>query len=161
VTRQEYEFRIARLKSRYPYLFACEHLGHDFAPGWLGILEKLCAQIDGALSESEKPKVHVVQIKEKFGGLRVYLNVAPLRVDIFGGGGRIVSGEVWANAGHNVFSRLSPFVKAAEKQSCETCIFCSAPGSIRGDDWLLAVCDKHAHSTRRDLEEHFEDVTTP
>jgi len=85
MTRDEYEGRIAELKARYPYLFAAPHVGRHVAPGWMSIVSDLCARIDGALTEAERPRVHFTQIREKYGSLRAYLNIAPLRVDIFGG----------------------------------------------------------------------------
>jgi hypothetical protein len=161
MTRQEYKLRVAALKARYAYLFGGRHIGPDFPPGWLPIIEELCANIDAALADTEKPKIHFTQIKEKFGGLRAYLNVSRLRVDILAKDGHRWSGSGHESATPELSTRLSPLVRAAEEKSCTVCIFCGARGSIRGDDWLLALCDKHANSTYRDVEERFEQTTTP
>ena len=55
MTRGEYESRIAELNTRYPYLFPGPHIGHHVPPGWLSIVSELCAQIDRALAEAERP----------------------------------------------------------------------------------------------------------
>lgn len=161
MTRHDYEQRIAALKSRYRYLFEGDHLGHDILPGWVSIIEELCARLDEAFADHEKPKVHFDQIKEKLGGLRAYLNVAPLRLDILGDGPSI-SGYLRREKTSGLFTRLGPLIRAAEEQSLETCCFCAAPGKLRGDrSWLLTLCDRHEPCTYRDLGERFEEVTTP
>ncbi|HVS78343.1 MAG TPA: hypothetical protein VHE11_15495 [Steroidobacteraceae bacterium] len=162
MTRDEHERRVAALKRRYPYLFAGDHLGHDIPPGWLVIIEELCAQIDAALAEAEKPAARFTQIKEKFGGLRAYLSGAPLRVDIIRDRGAPVSGHARAPASSALFARLAPLVRQAEERSFQTCLFCGAPGKLRGDRlWLLTLCDMHEPYGYRDLDDRFEELTTP
>jgi hypothetical protein len=156
MTREEYKERVAALKSRYRYLFAGDHLGHDIAPGWVAIVEGLCAQIDDALAGTEKPAVRFVQIKEKFGGLRAYLNVAPLRVDVFGADGERLSGHLGHGAVPDIFSRLAPFVRDAEEKSLRTCDTCGAPGRLRTDrDWFRTLCEAHASADARDPDNEF------
>ena len=161
MTRHDYERRVAALNHRYPYLFDGEHLGHDILPGWLSIIEELCAHLDAALSDHEKPQVHFSQLKEKLGGLRAYLNVAPLRIDIFGEGPSI-SGYIRGEETSNLFTRLGPLIRDAEEKSFQTCCFCGAPGKLRGDrSWFLTLCDRDEPFTYRDLSERFEELTTP
>ena len=151
MTKDEYDERIAKLKSRYPYLFVGQHIGHDIAPGWLAIIEELCRQIDEALAEAERPSVRFLQIKEKFGGLRAYLNVSPMRIDIFSEGGERLSGHLAKAAVPDISSRLAPLVSEAEEKSFQTCEFCGAAGRLRTDrDWLRTLCDKHASSSSLD-----------
>jgi hypothetical protein len=162
MTRDEYERRTAEIKARYPYLFTDPHIGHSIAPGWLSIVSQLCAQIDGALAESERSRVHFTQIKEKLGGLRAYLNISPLRVDILGGAESPgISGYVGDTP--DLFKRLSPLVHAAEAESYRTCIFCGAAGRLRREDrsWILTLCDRHDAFTYDHLDAAFESVTDP
>lgn len=149
MTNEEYEERIAALKSGYPYLFAGQHREHDIAPGWFAIVEELCCQIDETLAEAEKPKVRFVQIKQKFGGLRAYLNVAPLRVDIVSEAGRL-SGQFGKSGVPDIASRLAPFVREAEEKSFRICELCGAAGHLRTDrNWLRTLCDEHASGGHR------------
>lgn len=69
---------IDRLEATYSYLFErC----FDFSPpeGWLRIVAALLADIDHALMEAEVPAgvFSIRQVKEKFGGLRVYVDGLP------------------------------------------------------------------------------------
>jgi hypothetical protein len=160
--RAEYDRRVAKLKANYAYLFTGKHLEHDVLPGWLSIVEALCARIDGTLSEQEKALVKFVQIKEKLGGLRAYVNVAPVRVDIIAEDGSVLSGRSRKPRNPDLFIRLDPLIREAEERSFKTCCFCGAPGSLRTDrDWLLVLCDKHLHASYRDLDRRFEELTTP
>jgi hypothetical protein len=164
MTRDEYEDRIAELKTRYPDLFAGPHVGHHVPPGWLSIVSELCAQIDGALAEAERPCVHFTQIKEKLGGLRAYLNIAPLRVDLFGGADSPgMSGYFGESETPSLFKRLSPLIHAAEAESYQRCVFCGAAGRLRREDrcWVLTLCDRHDACTYDHLDAAFERATDP
>jgi hypothetical protein len=164
MTRDEYEGKVAEIKARYPHLFAGPHIGRHVPPGWLSIVSELCTLIDGALAEAERPRVHFTQIKEKLGGLRAYLNVAPLRVDILGGAeGTGISGYVGEGETPYLFKRLSPLIHAAEEESYRTCIFCGAAGHLRREDrsWVLTLCDRHDACTYDHLDAAFELVTDP
>jgi hypothetical protein len=131
------------LQARYPYLFAGENIGHKFPAGWRGILERLYATIDAELSPDEKARVWIVQQKEKFGGLRVYLSCAPMRVDLIDTD-EVLSGYMPGVEPDDLHRRLAPLVRSAEAESLRTCIRCGAPGqarSVRG--WRLTLCDDH------------------
>jgi hypothetical protein len=65
------------LQLRYPYLFAGRSLGRYFPAGWMEIIKRLYAASDAAIRPEERSLVRVVQQKEKFGTLRVYLVPAP------------------------------------------------------------------------------------
>ena len=164
MTRDEYEGRIAELKARYPYLFAAPHVSRHVAPGWMSIVSELCARIDGALTEAERPRVHFTQIREKYGSLRAYLNIAPLRVDIHGGAESArISGYIGESERPSLFKRLSPLIPAAEAESCRTCTFCGAAGRLRREDrcWVLTLCDRHCACTYDHLDAAFELATDP
>lgn len=59
----------------------------------------------------------ILQIKEKFGGLRIYT----------------------AGCSDEIFDR----VLEAESQSLKTCMECGKPGSPKGDYWILTLCQEH------------------
>jgi hypothetical protein len=58
---------------------------------------------------------HLDQIKEKFGGLRFYI----------GGGDEAI------------FERINE----AERESYHTCETCGRPGQLRGDGWMVTICN--------------------
>ena len=61
------------------------------------------------------------QVKEKFGGLRFYVD----------------GGDDW------VYGAIS----MAESMSYRTCEVCGAPGVTRGEGWIRTTCDQHSKPT--------------
>jgi len=91
-----------------------EQVAESVGKGWKQIVLDLCADLrhlgwDGRL----------VQIKEKFGGLRFYINAGSL----------------------DVRKRISE----AERLSSSTCEECGQPGCLRNGSWLKTLCDEHAN----------------
>lgn len=93
--------------AKHPALFeGC----FDFTPpkGWRGIVEALCDKL--ALTGCT-----VSQVKEKFGGLRVYLD--------------------------NGTDAALAAVRDAEAQAARTCERCGADGAKRSGSWLRTLCE--------------------
>lgn len=93
-------------------------LGDGFlcGPGWYPLIERLSADLAEIVREDGLKRFRVVQVKEKFGGLRFYVK---------GGNERALD-------------RIAEAVQEAER----TCEGCGAPSSIRSiDGWLTKVCD--------------------
>jgi hypothetical protein len=85
----------------------------DVGNGWLGLIKEL-------IEESIKLgwDRQICQIKEKFGGLRFYINDA-------------------SDGVHKLISE-------AEDKSYEICEVCGEPGGVRKiNGWLVTLCDKH------------------
>ncbi len=84
-------------------------------PGWHGILERLSGEIDKL---NLPPEFRVLQIKEKFGELRVYVE------------------------GAGPFSKIVELlIRDAARESLETCEFCGKPGHRRPLSWVKTLCD--------------------
>ena len=81
-------------------------------PGWYGLVKEL---IENAIAAGWDRQI--CQVKEKFGGLRFYINGAPE--------------EVWA------------LIREAEEKSYEICEECGEPGELRQTGWYRTLCDKH------------------
>ena len=81
-------------------------------PGWYGIVKDLIEKSIAAGWDRQ-----ICQVKEKFGGLRFYINGA--------------SEEVWA------------LIREAEEKSYEVCEECGEPGEMRHGGWIGTLCDKH------------------
>ena len=127
------------LYEKYPNLFAdrnkdpqesCMAFGVECNFGWYDILSDLCfmiaqheRNIEGKnkyrVSQNKEPleyyPVKFHQIKEKFGGLRVY----------YGGGDDYVDG----------------LVGMAECWSYKTCEVCGEKGSPNKKGWIVTLCD--------------------
>ena len=91
------------------------------------IVEALCDTIAWHLKNLKKdvrPDFKVVQVKEKFAGLRFYVDNADAAID-----GMIYMAENWAD------------------KSCEVC---GNRGTRRNTGWLRVLCDEHAKGTENE-----------
>lgn len=97
-----------------------EHLD-DVGPGWHPLLTQLHADL-----LPHVPRYQTIQIKEKFGELRVYL---AYEIDLDAKN---------ANARYDAACDL---VDAAEAASARICEDCGQPGVARGGYWIRTLCD--------------------
>lgn len=115
--------------------------------GWHPLLDELHAR----LLEVD-PGYRVAQLKEKFGGLRVYCDWSDgpgaVRFDLAGPGG-VVSGMA-RSGGSSIHERAQPIVDEYEARSYEVCERCGGEGEPRtqsadgGYAWVLTLCDDDA-----------------
>lgn len=132
-----------QLCEKYPKIFknrrgsmqeTCMCWGFDHGDGWYDIIDSLCAVIQNhinslryqhaAMSQEDFDEEHQVvaaQVKEKFGGLRFYID----------------GGDDW------VYGAIS----MAEAMSYRTCEVCGGPGKTRGTGWIRTTCDEHSKPT--------------
>jgi len=98
--------------------------------GWYDIINELSAKIEplGAVA---------VQVKEKFGGLRFYIE----------GIDKSVAEEVYAA------------ISEAEAKSYKTCESCGEPGTQKGGGWVVTMCDKCWNKRMSNLEIKNSDKT--
>lgn len=97
------------------YTFIDLRFGKEYDPGWDKIVEDLCEKIQQLNLPND---FKIVQIKEKFGGLRVYTNYTT--------------------------DELQSLIRKAEELSFKTCEHCGEPGKLRNrGSWLYTACDKH------------------
>jgi hypothetical protein len=125
-----------KLFEKYPYIFSnkdksiqesCMAWGIEHGDGWYDIISSLCGAIDQHERNIEERKkynpelsinyerVKFDQVKEKFGGLRVY----------FSGGDDYVRG----------------LVSFAEDISYTVCEVCGQKGSPNKSGWISTLCD--------------------
>lgn len=109
-------------KSRYAYLR--EHEGQAPYKGAdvVSAVEVERARLKMANAEAALPQA--VQVKEKFGTLRVYMD------------------------GCN--EAVSAYITFAEALSGSTCEKCGAPGRRQGRGWIRTLCDTHAKTQASD-----------
>lgn len=131
------------LAKKYPALFEKSPISYmAIGDGWIGIIdalcEAICADYDNAvrikqLTLEDKDTVDdalerkiaqhreelpsFIQIKEKFGGLRIYVQDAKPEVQ--------------------------SYITFAESMSYRVCEECGAPGEPRNDSWSKTLCDMH------------------
>ena len=114
----------AYLIGRYPILYQGHEwpltqnlmaFGFECGDGWFKIIDQLSADIT-LLDEKNGTTTIAVQVKEKYGGLRFYVQ-----------------------AGSDAIFDL---IDAAEEESLKTCEMCGEPGELRGVGWVSTMCDK-------------------
>lgn len=86
--------------------------------GWLDIIDELCIQLQKLTDDGGLSQVRAAQIKEKFGGLRFYVD----------------------GASHEHYL----LIEKAENKAEVTCETCGKPGAIGGKYWLKAACEEHS-----------------
>lgn len=139
------------LYDKYPELFAnrnktpmesCMSFGIECSIGWYNIISSVCYQIkqhekniaerivarnkykkENDKSDLEYIPVKFDQIKEKFGGLRIYQS----------GGDDYVDG----------------LISMAEEMSYKTCERCGCPGSPNKQGWIMTLCDSCRKNNER------------
>lgn len=90
--------------------------GFEISSGWFPILYEACKKLD-ELHHRTGVTIQITQVKEKFGGLRLYLRGPEEAYDI---------------------------EQEAEEKSLSTCDICGRPGKKRNSVWIITRCDKHA-----------------
>jgi hypothetical protein len=118
-----------RLVERWPTWFQTEgdfrHTamtrGFEHGDGWFEILWRLCVDLEPLVTEMERAsgrKFEVLQVKEKFGGLRFYVN---------------------CRRNEAIRQRIG----IAADESFHTCEVCGQPGTLREERWIKTLCDEH------------------
>jgi len=95
--------------SFYPIAF-----GFECGDGWFKILDNLMDEIK-KIDVNKSVSVH--QVKEKFGGLRFYIE-----------------------GGNDEVNKL---INKAEEKSYKTCEVCGKPGKTNKSGWIKTVCEEH------------------
>lgn len=90
----------------------------DIGDGWLPLVEAL-------VTDCEANGGTVVQVKEKFGGLRFYYDKPYDSPETF-------------------WKEFEKRVLDAEDASYNICERCGAPGKLRNKGWMKTLCDEHA-----------------
>lgn len=123
----------AELIARYPALFDVRVGGRTQTPGfptvedgWRDLVERTVGRIAAALADAPSgSSLSVIQIKSKFGSLRLY----------------------WSSTGltDETMSAVEEAVGLGEARSACTCEVCGAPGDLRDwNGWYATSCDEHA-----------------
>jgi hypothetical protein len=116
----------AELHEKYPNLFkidlrrpkAFQRVPCQCGSGWYGIIASACAEINNYLEKHPaKPEFKWTQIKEKFGGLRLYYD---------GPDAEFIRGVI----------------RMAEATAYKTCEVCGNQGTVRKGHWIRTLCEQ-------------------
>ena len=148
--------KIDALVARFPRLFHDRQprVWSDLPQGWTEVADQLFTDLDAMLGDDAARRFEVVQIKEKFAGLRVYWELDKEQttvMDIIGTGSvqRVDKGPAKPTA---LFDRIRARVKQAGEQAATTCQRCGNGGaSAGGSGWIVTLCE--ACRTKADLKD--------
>ena len=124
--KQELDERLfKRFSFLHPELPVTQNLmcfGFNCGDGWFDILWKLCEGIERLAKRETGPEEYgkflVTQVKEKYGGLRFYVN--------------------WAT------DKMYDLIDQAEAKSLYVCEKCGKKGTLRNrSGWYVTLCKKH------------------
>lgn len=128
------------LKTKYPLLFrdlhnekasmnsTCMVWGLECGDGWFNILDELGSKLEPLIANLVKDKPELgeaytaIQVKEKFGGLRFYMN--------------------------GTTDEIEELISEAEDLSYKTCEKCGSPGKANATGWISTLCDKCRSNVR-------------
>lgn len=134
------------LCQKYPKIFRDQsgnsfevpvHFGFEHGDGWYDIIDAACLTIQNhvdwkrrtepfaKMSSDDFDQLHqpyAVQVKEKWGGLRFYVD--------------------------NCDEHTRGVLSMAESMSFRICEVCGSPGKKRSGGWIKTLCDIHASEVR-------------
>lgn len=119
---------VEEMVDAYPLLYRKVNrrgfISFEIGQGWYDIIRKLSAKLENyimMLPLDEQPKYYVVQVKEKFGSLRFYMD------------------GPFTNA-------MDAAIREAETATRTTCEVCGGPGEMRSGGWIQVRCDHHTRN---------------
>jgi hypothetical protein len=115
----------------YPKIFVGQYGGIAIGAGWFNLLNNACRLIQSHLDwKPDVPQVVAEQVKEKFGGLRFYVQ----------------GGDEYTNG----------IIAMAEQMSGLTCETCGAPGEQGGRGWISTLCPTHRQEREQKRAEYMK-----
>jgi hypothetical protein len=103
--------------------------GFEHSDGWFDIIWRLCEHLEPLVAQFEREsglEFKVLQVKEKFGGLRFYSNFSD--------------------------EAISHVIRDAEAESLKTCEVCGKPGKPNRGGWIKTCCAEHRPEDVEDQE---------
>lgn len=107
------------VERRIPGGVVLENGGYDrelalesIGAGWAPLIHKIFDK-----KEELNLNVRIIQVKEKWGGLRVYADYD---------------------------DSFEPFIQEVMNESFDICEECGVAGSLRGNGWYKTLCDEHS-----------------
>ena len=93
--------------------------GFEIGEGWMSLVIELLDKSQHLVDNNpEYSGLQVIQVKEKYGALCVYLNY--------------------------YYTEIEELIEEYEEKSCYICEVCGEKGEIRNiNNWYTALCDKH------------------
>jgi len=145
-----------KLFSNYPELFrqkdlpmseTCMCWGIDCGDGWYDLIDTVCNFIDFHMKENKKwtPKIEFVQVKEKFGGLRMYYHTIIMKEEEFENSDLkkwYKNYEDYRAVMNNGSCMINGAINLALLISQTICEFCGQKATKRTSGWIHNLCEE-------------------
>jgi len=116
-----------KMMRKYPKIFrqkdlspqeTCMCWGISTGDGWYNLIDNLCGKIQRHVDGNNIDQVEAMQVKEKFGGLRFYID-------------------------HGT-EEIYNMIYEAENESYETCEYCGSQDNVHQTKggWIVTLCDE-------------------
>lgn len=89
--------------------------------GWAGLID----EVFDAKESMNLANVKIVQVKEKYAGLRIYIDGYEM------------------DKNHPVY-KFEQLIHNVGERSYKICEECGKPGMVRGTGWIFTACDEHS-----------------
>jgi phosphoribosyl-dephospho-CoA transferase len=145
-----------QLYDKYPMLFrqkdlsaqeTCMCWGISCGQGWYKIIDEACEKLT-TLAKEENVVIEFAQVKEKFAGLRLYLEIIQdgkqdreVVIDFMSPSGEV--NTLMKSPKETIWQKAHEITRKAEELSYQTCDICGEPGEPRQGGWIVTRCDKH------------------
>lgn len=101
--------------------------GFECDDGWFDIIHRLCTDIKAVCDRAGWDGFRVVQVKEKWGGLRFYTDGLPV----------------------DIADEIDVLISKAESDSYTICEVCGNTGQLRKGGWWRTLCDDCDYRRKR------------
>ena len=105
---------------------SCMAWGIECGDGWYWLINELCKMLQWDIDNNEQPQIVAAQVKEKFGGLRFYIN-----------------------SGTDKQYAMINFAESMSYGICEICGTTENVGQTEG--WISSLCKKCAEKNEKIL----------
>ena len=155
--RNPVKTRSQELYDKFPKLFrqqdlsmqeTCMCWGIACGDGWFDIINEACEKLT-ALANEYNATIEFGQVKEKFGGLRLYIDITyegnnekQIVIDVISPTGEVTT--LTKTPKEVVWQKAHEITSHAEELSYKTCEVCGKPGVTRNGSWISTLCDEHA-----------------
>lgn len=148
-----------KLFEKYPSIFqqkdlpmtqTCMCWGIETGDGWYDLIDNLCKWISNQVKWNPHvfPLIEFTQVKEKYGGLRIYFGqkyMEEKEFNIYKKDKTSIKNKNfndWMKNTEKGYYEISGVISFAEALSYRICEICGKPGKPNKGGWISTLCDK-------------------
>ena len=138
---------ISALVKKFPRLFhnKSPQVMSDLPCGWVDLVDRLFVDLDAMLDDRQAKRFKIIQIKEKFAGLRVYWQLGSEKTVVldFISSQSVQRLDTRPAEPTNAFDQITTRVRQAGAEAAWTCQHCGRPGdrAQQAPGWMITLCD--------------------